>query len=144
MGAYLALSAMMVFWGLSFVATKVALETCPTFTLIFVRFGLASCFFAILLIRDGFPRLSPRDHGIVFLTALFEPGLYFIFETIGLQHTTAPKAALIIATVPVTVIVFASLFLRERTSPTSLFGIGISLAGIAILITADPRFEWMS
>ena len=36
--AYGALVAMMVFWGLSFVATKVALETFPTFTLIFCRF----------------------------------------------------------------------------------------------------------
>jgi drug/metabolite transporter (DMT)-like permease len=51
--AYGALVAMMVFWGLSFVATKVALETFPTFTLVFCRFALASCFFLFLLVRKG-------------------------------------------------------------------------------------------
>jgi drug/metabolite transporter (DMT)-like permease len=60
--AYAALSAMTVFWGLSFIATKVALETFPTFTLIFFRFALASCFFLFLLVRKGFPALSARDH----------------------------------------------------------------------------------
>jgi drug/metabolite transporter (DMT)-like permease len=45
--AYGALVAMMVFWGLSFVATKVALESFPTFTLVFCRFALASCFFPV-------------------------------------------------------------------------------------------------
>ncbi|MBN2124384.1 MAG: EamA family transporter [Deltaproteobacteria bacterium] len=140
-GSYLALVAMTVFWGLSFVATKVALESIPTFTLVFARFGLSSCFFALLMVRWGFPRLSAGDHGRIFLTALFEPGLYFIFETVGLQYTTAPKAALMIATVPVSVAVFAALFLGERTNVAGLLGIGTSLLGIAILVGGDPRFD---
>lgn len=49
--AYAVLLAMTVFWGLSFIATKVALETFPTFTLIFFRFALASCSFLFLLVR---------------------------------------------------------------------------------------------
>jgi drug/metabolite transporter (DMT)-like permease len=74
--------------------------------------------------------------------ALFEPGLYFIFETIGLQHTSAPKAALIIATIPVVVLFAASLLLGERTSPVKLCGILISVAGISVLVTGDPKFKW--
>jgi drug/metabolite transporter (DMT)-like permease len=140
--AYGALVAMMVFWGLSFVATKVALESFPTFTLVFCRFALASCFFLLILMRKGFPALSARDHGRILLVALFEPGLYFVFETIGLQYTSAAKASLIIATVPLFVMVFAFFFLRERTNLTSFLGIGTSLFGIFILIRADPHFAW--
>jgi len=140
--AYGALVAMMVFWGLSFVATKVALETFPTFTLIFCRFALASSFFLLLMVRKGFPSLSLRDHGRIFLVALFEPGLYFVFETIGLQYTSAAKASLIIATVPLFVMVFAFFFLRERTNLATFLGIGISLFGIFLLIRADPHFAW--
>jgi hypothetical protein len=51
--AYSALVAMMVFWDLSFVATKVALETFPTFTLAFTRFALASSFFLMILVLFG-------------------------------------------------------------------------------------------
>ncbi len=139
---YLALSAAAVFWGLSFVGTKVALETLPTFTVVFGRFGLASLLFLLLMTRRGFPRFTAGEHGKLFLTALFEPGLYFIFETVGLQYTTAPKAALIIATIPLAVMLFAGLILGERPSPGSLVGIFVSLAGIGVLITGDPDFSW--
>ncbi len=141
-GAYAALTAAVLFWGLSFVATKVALQSFTTFTLIFARFFLASCILTALILHQGFPRLRRKDHAKLFLTAMFQPGLYFIFETIGLQHTTAPMAALIIATVPIAVLVAAFLFLGERTGPASLLGIGLSLVGIVILVTGDPQVTW--
>ena len=140
--AYTAMIAVTVFWGLSFVATKIALETFPTFTLIFIRFSVAGLFFFFLMLSRGLPKFSRRDHARIFLTALFEPGLYFIFETIGLQYTSAPKTALIIATIPVAVLMFAFLFLGERTSVTSILGIGLSLLGIGILVVGDPQFSW--
>jgi len=142
LGAYMALSAAVLFWGLSFVATKVALETFPVFTLIFARFGLGSCLFLILLAFRGFPNFSRKDHLRLVLTALFEPGLYFVFETIGLQHTTAPEAALIIATVPIVVLVLAVLILGERTKPVSLVGMATSLLGIGVLVLGERQFSW--
>lgn len=141
-GTYLALTGAMLFWGLSFVATKIALESFSTFTLVFARFGIASLFFIPLMIHKGLPSFTKKSHGKMFLLALFEPGLYFIFETIGLQHTSAPKAALIIATIPLVVMVFANLLLGERTSLAKLFGIGISFTGIVILVIGDPQFSW--
>ena len=140
--AYMALNLSVLFWGFSFIATKIALESFLTFTLVFARFSMGACLFLALMAGRGFPHFTLRDHGKVLLTALFEPGLYFVFETIGLQHTTAPKAALIIATIPVVVLVFAAVVLRERTRMGGIFGMGISLAGIAVLITGDPEFTW--
>ena len=128
-GAYIALFAAVLFWGLSFVATKVALESFTTFTLIFARFFLASCILTALILRQGFPRLGRREHAKLFLTALFQPGLYFTFETLGLQHTSAPMASLIIATVPIAVLVTAFLFLGERTGPRSILGRPVSWSG---------------
>ena len=78
----------------------------------------------------------------MFLIALFEPGLYFIFEILGLKYTTAPKASLIIATIPVVVVILSALFLGEKTRIAGLLGIGLSLTGIAVLITGDPQFKW--
>jgi drug/metabolite transporter (DMT)-like permease len=139
---YSALIATVIFWGLSFVATKVALESIPTFTIIFARFSLASVFFAGMMFRNGFPSFTPRDHVMIFLTAFFEPGLYFIFETLGLVYTTAPKASLIIATVPITVMVLSALILNEKTGRLGIAGILLSLVGIVVLITGDPDFDW--
>jgi len=78
----------------------------------------------------------------VFLIALFEPGLYFVFETLGLQHTTAPKAALIIATTPAAVTVLGAFLLSERPSLENLLGIGLSLVGITVLVAGDPQLNW--
>jgi len=139
---YVALMLVVLFWGLSFVATKIALETFTIFTLVFIRFFLAAIFFSLMMVKTGFPKFSRQDHFKVLLTAFFEPGLYFIFETIGLQHTSAPKAALIIATVPVAVLVFAALFLREKPASANIGGIALSLLGITILVTGDPKFSW--
>jgi drug/metabolite transporter (DMT)-like permease len=139
---YLALTGAMVFWGLSFVATKMALESFPAFTLIFTRFALASCFFVILILRRGIPAFDRRSHVKFLLIALFEPGLYFIFETVGLQYTSAPKAALIISTIPIVVLVSASLLLGERPNPVKIIGICASFIGIGVLIGGDPHFHW--
>ena len=131
---YLALCSAVFFWGLSFVATKMALESLPTFTLVFTRFALASSLFLLLMTRYGLPRPTRRNQAKLLLTALFEPGLYFLFETLGLQHTTAPKAALIIAVIPVVVVVLAAIFLRERTGLGGVIGIVTTLVGIAVLV----------
>jgi len=139
---YLALVMTVVFWGLSFVATKVALESIPTFTLIFLRFAVSALIFLILMVGKGFPSFSGRDHFLVILTAFFEPGLYFIFETIGLQYTSAPKASLIIATIPIAVLILSSLVLGERTTLVSAAGVVLSLIGIAILIGGGAGFTW--
>ncbi len=139
---YAALAAAVLFWGLSFVATKMALESIPAFTLVFARFSLASCFFLILMIRFGFPRFTWKEHRKLFLMSLFEPGLYFVFETLGLQHTTAAKASLIIATIPLAVTLFGIPLLGEKPRTLTLTGIVLSFAGIGILVAGDPEFQW--
>lgn len=139
---YAALVATMVFWGLSFVATKVALESVPTFSLVFARFSLAALIFLFLRRGRKWPSFDGKDHAKMVLLALFEPGLYFIFETIGLQHTSAPKTALIIATIPVVVLLLSALMLGERTGGASIAGIFLSFGGIVILVVGDPEFGW--
>ena len=140
--AYMALSAAMLFWGLSFVATKLALESFSTFTLVFVRFALASCIFLAFILMRGFPRFTAKDQMKIVLMAFFEPGLYFVFETIGLQHTSAPKVALIIATIPVVVMILSTFLLRERSSVMNLFGMAVSIVGIFVLISGDLKGNW--
>lgn len=139
---YLALTGAVIFWGLSFVATKIALESFSTFTLVFIRFALASGMFLMMMLHFGFPRFTRKEHGKLLLMSLFEPGFYFIFETVGLQHTTAPKAALIIATIPIAVTILGTIFLGERTGTASIMGISLSFVGIAVLVVGDPQFSW--
>jgi drug/metabolite transporter (DMT)-like permease len=140
--AYAALVGAVLFWGFSFIGTKIALAFFPPFTLVFLRFSAASIFFLIPIMRRGFPRFSRNEWLKLFLIALFEPGIYFACETVGLQFTTASKASLIIALVPIFVMIFARIFIGESIHRKDALSIGLSFAGIVILITGDPRFEF--
>jgi drug/metabolite transporter (DMT)-like permease len=131
---YLALATAVFFWGLSFVVTKIALQSFSPFCLIFFRFFTAAIFFVILLSRTGFPSLTKKTLKSLLLLALMQPGLYFLFETYGLQYTSATKTSLIIATIPVVVLVLSAFFLKERLRPINILGVVVSLVGVAILV----------
>jgi len=139
---YISIMLSVLFWGLSFVGTKVALESFAPFSLIFLRFSGASCFFLALMLYRGFPKLTRKEHGRLFLAALFQPGLYFLCETVGLQYTSASKASLIVATIPIAVLGLSAIFLKERFGWMVIFGIGLSLIGVMMLIFGDPYVSW--
>lgn len=131
---YLSLLAAVLFWGSSFVATKIVLEEFSVSGYMFFRFLAASLLFLILLAVKGLPKLSKEDHLRLFLVAFFEPGLYFIFETEGLSRTGAADAALIIASAPVVVGLFSRVLLGERQSARTLIGAAVSIVGVTVIV----------
>ncbi|HUX14526.1 MAG TPA: EamA family transporter [Spirochaetia bacterium] len=136
---YFALTITVLIWGLSFIATKEALRSLHPFAIVFFRFAIASVVFGVILMRQGFPRLSPREHLKLAVLSVFEPGIYFFCETFGLQLTTASIASLIIAAVPLVVVVFAGFLLKEQVRARNLTAVALSIVGIAVLIFGDAR-----
>lgn len=139
---YLALFLTILVWGLSFIATKIALISFSPSIYMFLRFSLASALFLIILLYKGFPKLSPAEHKKLFLLAFFEPGLYYFFETTGLVYTSASKASIIISTVPVAVTILAAIVLKEKIAKENILGILMSILGISILVLGDPELSW--
>lgn len=129
-----AISVAIVCWGLSFVVTKIALESFSPFCLIFLRFSIAAVFFAGLLQKTGWPKFSRKNLAWLASLSFMQPVLYFSFETYGLQYTTATKTSLIIATIPVVVLVLSSVILKEKLRPLNIFGIFLSLSGVTLLV----------
>jgi drug/metabolite transporter (DMT)-like permease len=135
---YAALTAAVLFWGVSFVATKIALDSLSPAAYMLLRFAVAAVPFGVLLMVIPLPRLPGRVHLRLLLVALFEPGLYFVFETEGLARTSAAKASIIIAAIPVVVAVASRLLLRERMPRRAAVGAVASIVGVAVLVLADP------
>ena len=131
---YGALALAVIFWGFSFIATKIALQSLTPFCLIFLRFSMASVFFGLLLFGKNAPSISRETFKKLVVLAVFQPGLYFFFETYGLKYTTATKTALIIATIPIIVLILSMLLLRERLRPLNIVGVICSLLGVSLLI----------
>ncbi len=132
--AYSALILAVLFWGVSYVGTKVALAGFPPLVLAFLRFFAAGLLFGGLLLFKGAYKMPLRFHKRLFVLAFFLPGLYFICENYGIQYTSATKASLIIATVPVAVAVLSALTLAERFTFRRGISLILSLAGVALLV----------
>ncbi|AHC16797.1 DMT family transporter [Salinispira pacifica] len=136
----LTLTALMVttlFWGSSFVATKLVLEVWPTWAYMFLRFAGASLVFLAALLwkrRLAIPRrVIPR----LMLLSVFQPGLYFLFESLGLERTSAASSAIIIAAIPAVVALASAFFLNERLSRRGWIGTLLSISGIGIITLFD-------
>jgi drug/metabolite transporter (DMT)-like permease len=134
----------MLFYGISFVSTKIILTQFGPITIIAVRLAISALFLIVLdaiipVERSGetlrWPRLN--DLGRLALVALFEPTLYFIAENYGLQRVSASIASIIIATIPVVTTLLARPFLGERIRTGAVVGFLLSLGGVG-LIVFDP------
>ncbi|NDY55731.1 DMT family transporter [Desulfovibrio sulfodismutans] len=127
----LCLAGAVVLWGSSFVAAKQALTAFAPLALVFVRMALAAAVFACArpLLKPSRP--APGDWKWLALLCLFQPCLYFIFESHALTLTTASQAGVISSLVPLLVTVGARVFFAEPLSARTVAGLFLCLAGVA-------------
>ena len=132
------------FWGLSFVATRVALEGgFAPLGLVTLRLVLG---IALLL---GLQRIGPRSRrGRGFLPVRADRarcallGLILAahlgLQTWGLRYTSAIHTGWIVAFMPVGIAVGAQLFLRQGLRPSGWGGVALGVLGVGVVIGADP------
>lgn len=133
--AYLSIIPAMMFFALSFVWFKVANVSYGPLTIILFRLALSSIlllFYNILSRRLVLPRRG--EWVLIGLVGFFEPFLYFVFESYGLQLLSSTVGAVIISTIPLVSPLAAFLFLGERVSRKYIFCIIISLLGVGIVV----------
>ena len=125
----------MVFWGLSFIwSTQVFKYLNPT-TTIFFRLIISSIFLGSLLtIFRLYEKVNRKDLKLFALAALFEPFLYFIFESYGLLNSAPVVSSAIIATIPLFTPIAAFFFLKERLTPWNIVGFIISFFGVIFML----------
>jgi drug/metabolite transporter (DMT)-like permease len=144
---YLYALVAMFFWGMSFVWSSILLRYYEPVTIIFIRLLLSSFFlFTIILVTKRYQKVQRKDFLLLFMSALFNPFLYFLGENYGLKHSTPAISAVIIATIPVFSPVIAFISFRERLSWFNLAGILLSFAGVLVMLvspdltfSADPK-----
>ncbi|MBM3116990.1 DMT family transporter [Jeongeupia naejangsanensis] len=125
--SYAQLTLVSVIWGGSFVAGRhLAGELAPLLAAS-LRFIVASAMLLgyLLLTRQRLVMPDARQWGQLALLGLCGIFLYNLCFFLGLQQTTASRAALIVALNPAAIALLSWLFFRERL--TRLQGIGIAL-----------------
>lgn len=138
---YIAVVTAMLIWAGAGIAVKEALVVFSPLTLIVLRFTLAVLLMLVvgLIFRSneilGLQRIAKRDIPLFLLGGLFQPFLYFIFETYTYQSFASPTIAeAMLSTQPVLAPVFAFLLLRERVTRNNIVGILLSTIGMLMLL----------
>lgn len=138
---YLAVVTAMLIWAGAGIAVKAALIVFSPLTLIVLRFTLAVLI--MLAVGLSFRRneilglqvVAKRDIPLFLLGGLFQPFLYFIFETYTYQSFASPTIAeAMLSTQPVFAPIFAFVLLRERVTRNNILGIILSTIGMLLLL----------
>ena len=132
-----ALGIVYVVWGSTYLGIRVVVEDAPPLTSMGLRFTIAGLVLgAILACRRGLAAARPHRRQIVgtaFLglcLPLLGNGLVSVGEDKG---ATSGFTALLIAVAPLIIVVFRTVE-RDRPNPTTLLGVLLGFAGLAVLV----------
>ena len=139
--AHLAGLGFATIFGFSSLFSKLTLSYIPPMGLLAYHFLIASLTFYILKVI-GVIRFKFERHMIFALlpVIIFQPVLYFIFETYGLNLTSSGEAGLMIALIPIFVALLSALLLKEKPSLIQVLFILTSVSGV-VLIQSYKSFE---
>lgn len=125
-------------FGFSFLVTKGALDALDPLELLFSRFLVAalamSALAALRVIRIDF-RGKPK--GILALVCLFQPILYFAFETYGVRECATSVAGMVLGALPASVAILGFLILREKVGAAQGVGLALSVIGVTAVTLAS-------
>ncbi|MBU8910079.1 MAG: DMT family transporter [Desulfobacterales bacterium] len=120
-------------WGSSFSAMRIVLYDLNPFAVMFCRLFIAFVFI-IPISWKIFPKSYQKgDWKILLPMVLFQPCLYFLFESNALTLTTSSQAGIISACLPLMVAVAAFFFLSESMNTKTIIGLTLSILGVMLL-----------
>jgi len=135
-------------FGFSFMFSKVALDYVTPVGLIAYRFLIALVVFELLRIfKIIHIRFNKTHIKALMLVAIFQPILYFLTETYGLERTSSGEAGMMIALIPIFVTLLSALILKEKPKLIQIFFILLSVSGVIFIqlskSSSGITFEWI-
>ncbi len=136
---YSALIALSLIWGTSFLFMKILLVELPPAAIVFGRsfFGML-ILLAVFLFQKKRLALKNLPWGKLFLVALTNNALPWLFITTSETKISSSMASIINATTPVWTLMIGFLFFASHLRKNQWFGIVIGFAGIFVLSDLKP------
>ncbi len=138
-----ALSALIItvlLWGTSFVAIRQSMHDFSPGGLALLRYIIAAV--AVVPVYFLLPsRTKPKlkEIPVLFILGMLGIGIYNILLNIGETTTSAAIASFMISQGPVATIILAVIFLHERLTKLSWFGMVLSLCGIILIAHGETQ-----
>lgn len=136
------LGIMVLLWGLSWPATKLALDSVPPLWLAAIRFGSAAlCLFAFLAVRGSLAFPLRADWPIVASMGLLQMMVFTGLGMIAMTHVDTSRAVLLAYTTPLWGVIASWLLLRNAPTRWQLLALAVGLTGIG-LICSPWEMDW--
>ncbi|MEF9918776.1 MAG: EamA family transporter [Eubacterium sp.] len=130
---YIAISYTLLFWGISFISTKICLGAFSVYSLIFGRFTIAAVILFIVKRKiEPHTRLLKQDLPNVLIAGLVGFTGYYVFEAVGVDLTGASMASILLSMVPIFCVITDTLLYKQKF--TFLKGIGVFLSVIGVIL----------
>jgi len=136
---WLLLACLVVMWGSTYLAIKIALTGFGTVTVVASRLVLATLVVLAIAVAAGtrLPRTRTEWKWMAWL-AVIGNCLPFYFITWGTQHIDSSLAGILVAVMPLGVMVLAHFVIAtERITPPKAAGFLLGFAGVVVLIGPD-------
>lgn len=127
-----ALGAMIIF-GFSFMFTKISLGYASPLTVIADRYMVAFAGMTLVMLFTKIKLRLNKNVWKLVLMSLFQPVLYFVFESYGIAMTTSAFSSVMISLIPVVSMISGIFVLREIPSPMQYVFSAMSVAGVALM-----------
>ncbi|MGZ8779329.1 MAG: DMT family transporter [Thermoanaerobaculia bacterium] len=124
-------SLAIVFWGVSFVATKAALAEIGPVTLIFLRFAIAAVVL-LAVVRELPPRHAWPSLALMGFVGVF---IHQMLQSYALTMTSATSTGWLIGVTPIWSALLAAFVLRERFGFWKIVGLTGGFAGALLVVT---------
>ena len=118
---------------------RFAQREAPSLVIAAARLTLASLILVPLALtryRHEYRRLTRRDAWLAVFSGIFL-ALHFATWISSLEYTTVASSTVLVSTSPLFVAIASWLFLREKIGPAVIAGLGVALAGSAVIGLSD-------
>jgi drug/metabolite transporter (DMT)-like permease len=132
-----ALAANTIVWGATFVLIKTALHDVSPILFVALRFSLAAVVLLLLFGAKARRQFTWKGARGGVLAGIFLSAAY-LFQTLGLKFTTAPKSAFITGLASVMVPLLGSLVYRIRPQVSEWIGVLLATAGLGLMTLEGP------
>lgn len=132
--SYFFILSVSLFWGFSFISTKICLQWFTPFSLAFFRFLIASVvLFLTLKLTKQDIKIDKKDIGRLVLCGLFGVFIYFATENLAIKMLSASLTSIFLALLPAFTIIADYIVLKSPFTKQKVFSVFLSVIG-AVLV----------
>jgi len=128
-------------WGAMYVVVKVVVEVVPPLELVWIRYMIAVLALGLIgIAMKQSWEIAKKDWLFIFLIGLIGNTISIVTQEMGTMLSTAQMGAIITATTPAFMVVFARLILKENITMKKCLSIVLATIGVGVIV-GNGRIE---